>query len=160
MGIRLEIVSGGQTGVDRGALEAALELGAPCGGWCPEGRLAEDGAIPDRYPLEVLSGADYGARTRRNVEDSDGTLILHRGRLSSGTLHTLTICEELLKPVCLVDGDAVAADAAAELARDFVVTNDIRRLNVAGPRASHWRDAQDYALEVIRGLLEGLVSGY
>ena len=67
----LRVVCGGQTGVDRGALDAALDLGIPCGGWCPEGRQAEDGIIPARYPLTELSGAGYDQRTRKNVEDSD-----------------------------------------------------------------------------------------
>ena len=81
---RLQIISGGQAGVDRGALDAALELGAQCGGWCPDGRKAEDGRIPDCYPLEERKGAGCPERTRRNVEDSDGTLIIHRGPLSVG----------------------------------------------------------------------------
>ena len=67
----LRVVCGGQTGVDRGALDAALDLGIPCGGWCPQGRQAEDGIIPARYPLTELSGAGYDRRTRKNVEDSD-----------------------------------------------------------------------------------------
>lgn len=152
----LEIVSGGQTGVDRGALDAALELGAACGGWYPEGRAAEDGTIPERYPVTVLAGAAYADRTRRNVEDSDGTLILHFGPLSAGTLFTLRVCEELLKPVCLIDGNDVGALAAAAQAQDFVVGQEIRRLNVAGPRASHCVRARDYARDVIRGLLVAL----
>ena len=67
------IISGGQTGVDRGALDAALKASISCGGWGPKGRKAEDGPIPERYPLQELPGADYLHRTRRNVVDSDGT---------------------------------------------------------------------------------------
>jgi hypothetical protein len=66
----LIIISGGQTGVDRGALDAGLELGAPCGGWCPDGRKAEDGPIPDRYPLDELKGAGYPEPTRCNPSSS------------------------------------------------------------------------------------------
>jgi len=146
----IEIRSGGQTGVDRGALDAALEIGAECGGWCPEGRTAEDGPIPDRYPMTELVGGGYPERTRRNVEDSDGTLILHFGPLSAGTLFTLQLCEELLKPVCLIDGSVVGAVEAAARAQEFVIENDIRRLNVAGPRASHSARAHDYARDVVR----------
>src|SRR5210317_1948565 len=82
---RLRIVSGGQTGVDRGALDAALTLGRVCGGWCPEGRLADDGPIPARYPLQELPGGGYRARTRRNVRDSDATLIVTFGAPTGGT---------------------------------------------------------------------------
>jgi hypothetical protein len=150
--VSLEIISGGQTGVDRGALDAALESGAKCGGWCPCGRLAEDGTIPARYPLTELDGG-YPERTRRNVEDSDGTLILRYGALSEGTLYTLDICEELKKSVCLVDGSETDAAAAAATARAFVAEQSIHRLNVAGPRASKWPQAHDYARAVIGRLL-------
>jgi len=89
----LTIFSGGQAGVDRGALDAAIELGNPCGGWCPRGRAAEDGPIPSRYPLFEAKGG-YELRTRRNVESSDGTLILHRGPFGAGTQLTLETCRE------------------------------------------------------------------
>lgn len=149
----LTIISGGQTGVDRGALDAALELGAQCGGWCPAGRKAEDGPIAARYPLTEVTSADYPVRTRRNVEDSDGTLILHCGPLSGGTEFTRETCRLIGRPACLVDAANVPAHAAAEQARRFVLEHGIRRLNVAGPRASHWMQAHEYAREVIRRLL-------
>jgi hypothetical protein len=79
------IVSGGQTGVDRAALDVALEFGIPCGGWCPKGRLAVDGVIPSWYPLQETQCADYAERTRLNMLDSDGTLILNVGKLTGGT---------------------------------------------------------------------------
>ena len=150
----LQIISGGQAGVDRGALDAALELGAQCGGWCPEGRRAEDGRIPGRYPLTELEGAGYPERTRQNVAGSDGTLIIHFGPLSDGTLLTLRICEELLKPVALIDAAEVSLEEGARTARAFIDTHDIHRLNVAGPRASHWPEAHDYARDLIHALLK------
>jgi hypothetical protein len=146
------ICSGGQAGVDRGALEAALQLGNPCGGWCPSGRQAEDGAIPERYPLRTLDGG-YAERTRRNVEDSDGTLILHRGALAEGTMLTLQVCRELEKPVCLVDAESSGPVQAAITARSFVDQHGIVKLNVAGPRHSRWMHAHDYAFDAVRTLI-------
>jgi hypothetical protein len=148
------IVSGGQTGVDRGALEAALALGFPCGGWCPAGRKAEDGAIPSRYPVAELSSADYAARTRQNVLDSDGTLIIHFGELTGGTLNTLRICETLGKPFLLIDADVLGAEEAAARAAAFVHRQSIGVLNVAGPRESGQPGAHRYAEQVITGILK------
>src|SRR5262249_12024578 len=97
------LVSGGQSGVDRAALDIALELGIPCGGWCPKGRKAEDGAIPERYPLTETTSGDYRQRTRWNVRDSDGTLILAWGEPTEGTLLTLTACRDAGKPHLVID---------------------------------------------------------
>lgn len=151
----LTILSGGQSGVDRGALDAALELGNPCRGWCPRGRLAEDGVIPPRYPLNEADGG-YPGRTRRNIEESDGTLIMHHGRVEAGTLLTLEICRELNKPVCVVDATITSPERAAELARAFIEAQGIERLNVAGPRRSHWTHAYDYAFDAVRELIVSL----
>lgn len=149
----LTIYSGGQAGVDRGALDAALQMGNPCGGWCPSGRKAEDGPIPYRYPLREAAG-DYADRTRWNIERSEGTLILHRGPLSEGTLLTLQICRELGKPVCLVDATNSSPEAAAVAAQQFIKEHHIERLNVAGPRSSRWTHAHHYAFEAVKALIE------
>jgi hypothetical protein len=149
----LRIVSGGQSGVDRGALDAALALSFPCGGWCPEGRLAEDGPIPERYPVVELAGAGYRARTRRNVLDSDATLIIAFGALTGGTLATLRDCRLLAKPHLVIDASATDPAAAAGKARSFVEANGIRVLNIAGPRESDRPGACNYAQAVIRTLL-------
>src|SRR5437870_9182944 len=102
-GMLTKIISGGQTGVDRAALDVALELGLPCGGWCPKRRRAEDGPIPERYPLTETSSRAYPQRTRCNVLDSDGTLILTRGRPTGGTALTIQIAAESGKPYFVVD---------------------------------------------------------
>jgi hypothetical protein len=146
------IVSGGQTGVDRGALDAALELGVPCGGWCPAGRLAEDGVIPARYPVAELRGAGYGERTYKNVEDSDGTLIVIFGQASGGTAHTIGICEKLARPHLIVDAASVTLEEAIYRAVRFVREQGIGQLNVAGPRASGESRAHEYAFSLVREL--------
>lgn len=147
----LEIVSGGQTGVDRGALDAALEARAPCGGWCPKGRRAEDGVIPARYPLTELAGG-YAERTRRNVENSDGTAVLTDGEPAGGTRLTLTACSASGKPVCCIDRTTTPIEAAERLAQ-FVRVEGVRRLNVAGPRASEAPGIGEWARAVIAALL-------
>jgi hypothetical protein len=157
---RLVIVSGGQTGVDRGALDAALEVGCECGGWCPPGRMAEDGPIPDRYPLIEIQDfgpeADgYRARTRRNVECSDATLILCVGRPSGGTAFTLQVCRGLRKPAIIINAELIATHEAGGHAAAFVLNMAIQRLNVAGPRASGWPDGYAYARDVVRRLCSG-----
>jgi len=127
------IVSGGQTGVDRGALEAAIHLGIPHGGWCPRGRLAEDGRIPDRYQLREGQSADYPWRTEQNVIDSDGTLILYRRRISGGTQLTLRLARERGKPCRCVD---LTGEPEIDAIRAWLTEQGIEVLNVAGPRES------------------------
>lgn len=139
--------------MDRAALDAAIEHGGPCGGWCPEGRLAEDGAIPDRYPLQELRGGSYRERTLQNVLDSDGTVIFYFGRPAGGTEATLLFCIEKGKPYQLIDAAEIPPDRAAELIRTFVSEFDIVVLNVAGPRASEEPRAYPYVLEVIGAVI-------
>lgn len=126
------IVSGGQTGVDRAALDVALELGIPCGGWCPKGRRSEEGLIPGVYPLQESPTANYAERTALNVKDSDGTLILSRGSLRGGTALTKTFAERYRRPFLIVD----LRDATPQLIHEWLSANSIRVLNVAGPRES------------------------
>lgn len=150
------IISGGQTGIDRGALDAALTRDWPCRGWCPRGRRAEDGRIPARYPLRETTESDYSVRTRRNVADSDVTLILAFGSPTGGTLATLAFCRELDKPMLLVDASRTSAEDAASQAVEFIRGNKADSLNVAGPRESGSPGARDYARDVIERVLDFL----
>jgi hypothetical protein len=133
MDLMRKVLSGGQTGVDRAALDVALRLGLPCGGFCPRGRRAEDGPIDERYPLVETPSDDYAERTEWNVRDSDGTLVLARGNPSGGTALTIEIARRLGRPCHVVDltGDPDPAPAALWLAEARIEV-----LNVAGPRES------------------------
>jgi len=145
----LKIVSGGQTGVDRGALDAALAVRFPCGGWCPADRSAEDGPIPERYPLTPLPVGGCRLRTRRNVSDSDGTAILFYDMLSNGTLLTRDLCIREKKPCVVLDAKQISAPAAAAAILRFVDEHQIQVLNVAGPRSSGWAQGYAFALGVV-----------
>ena len=130
-----KIISGGQTGVDRAALDFALENKIPCGGWCPRGKLAEDGEIAKIYPLKETRSSRYEKRTKKNVESADGTLIIiNEQPLSDGTSLTMKICEKLQKPFLIIDSSRAGPDKKAFW--DWVASNNISVLNVAGPRES------------------------
>lgn len=127
-----KVVSGGQTGVDRAALDVALERHLAVGGWCPKGRRAEDGPIPLKYPLQETPTANYAERTALNVKESDGTLILVRGPVSGGTALTRTFAARYGRPCLVID----LRDGSPLLVRDWLMAHAIRVLNVAGPRES------------------------
>ena len=129
------IISGGQTGVDRSALDFAMEHRLPHGGYCPKGRLAEDGTIPERYPLVETATGDYAERTEKNVLAADGTLIFYRGEITGGTQFTQDLCGLHKKPVFVIDLRNPPPDARKSFAQ-WVKDHHIQTLNVAGSRES------------------------
>tara|TARA_Y100001934_G_scaffold244844_1_gene302642 strand:- start:347 stop:826 length:480 start_codon:yes stop_codon:yes gene_type:complete len=129
-----DIVSGGQTGADRAALDWAIDHKVSHAGWCPAGRLAEDGRIPEKYQLRETPSSSYPERTRRNVEDSDATLIVSPQSPEGGTLLTLRHAKEINKPVLVVT--LQNEKEAPVLLRSFIRKHKISALNVAGPRIS------------------------
>jgi hypothetical protein len=146
----LTIVSGGQTGVDRAALDVAMERGMPCGGWCPAGRWAEDGPIDAPYPLRETRSADPAQRTEWNVRDADGTLLLTTSAASLGTELTVEVAKRLGRPVYRWELDA---PADVEAFRGWLRTHKIGTLNVAGPRESESPGVHASACAYLRAVL-------
>lgn len=145
----IKIVSGGQTGADRAALDFALEHGLPHGGWCPHGRLAEDGTIDRCYRLRPTPSAAYAQRTEWNVRDSDGTVIFSIGRtLHGGSLLTVEYARRLGKPWLHLARSGGLRHPEQMLA-EFIETRHIRVLNVAGPRASTEARIMAFVREVL-----------
>ena len=152
----LKIISGGQTGVDRAALDVALRRGIECGGWCPAGRLDEFAKIPDHYPIQELQGGSFTERTLQNVKDSDGTVVIYSVELRGGTEQSVRFCLELKRPHELIDASKISAEGAAKLIGDFVDKNKINILNVAGPRQSEWPEGYAYASRALDIFLTAL----
>jgi hypothetical protein len=144
------IVSGGQAGVDRAALDVARGLGLPCGGWCPKGRKAEDGPIPRRYPLVETPTAAYLQRTEWNVRDTDGTLVLCCGRVTGGTALTIRFARRRRRPLLVLD---LNLDPSPSRVRDWLRGRGIHVLNVAGPRESRCPGVYRRAARFLRAAL-------
>ena len=141
------LVSGGQTGADRAALDWAIENNFPYSGWCPQGRLAEDGPLNKRYKLSETGTSNYEERTRYNVQDSDGTVIFsHTAELTGGTLLTKHFAIKANKPLLHVNSGQ--PDPGCRL-KEFVWNNKINTLNVAGPRASEEPNIYQFVLKVL-----------
>ena len=128
-----KIISGGQTGVDRAALDSAINNGIEHGGWCPRGRVAEDGMIDSQYNLKETESSNYYCRTEWNVRDSDGTLILHYDHLEGGTALTSRFAKKHNKPYMLVD---LRNNVDTATLLKWIKNQDISVLNIAGPRES------------------------
>ena len=151
---KLTIVSGGQTGVDRIALDWAIEHGWPHGGYCPKGRIAENGVIPKKYRLRETESAKYPVRTRLNIIHSDATLILSPLPLTGGTALTAKYAREEGKALFTLSPGFELRDLLA--LKSFLASRDSCNLNVAGPRLSQWPDAQNFAMMALSQALPSL----
>jgi hypothetical protein len=148
-----KIVSGGQTGADRAALDWAIAHQVPHGGWCPKGRRAYDGPIDSRYQLKETPSGGYVQRTEWNVRDSEGTVIFSLAeRLSGGSMKTLEFAIKYRKPHLHL---SAASKEPSELLRQWITQNNIQVLNVAGPRASKEPGIAAFVQQVLHGLLSG-----
>ncbi len=155
----IKIISGGQTGVDQGALQAALDHEFPCGGYCPKGRICENGTIPEHFPLTELDSISYEQRTRKNVEVSDATLILHDGKVAGGTRLTQVYAEALNKPCFALNLSKFDLIEAVPVAKRFIQSREIKILNIAGPRASEWSQAYPSSYDLVSVLVAPMKNG-
>jgi hypothetical protein len=144
-----KIISGGQTGVDRAALDVAIRWNIPHGGWVPRGRLAEDGPLPEKYGLKQMPTESYAARTQQNVIDSDGTLIIARGKLTGGTDLTREMALKHKKQLLGIDLTITDLAGAASLIASWIRMRRIAVLNVAGPRASEEPGIYDHVRQIL-----------
>ena len=152
MGIK-KVISGGQTGADQAALDAAIEMGVSHGGWVPLGRLTEKGRLPVRYKMQEINAIDYDQRTELNVMDSDGTLLFSDGKLAGGSALTKKLARKHLKPCLHIDVKDVAEYKAVEIIKSWLEVRKIEVLNVAGPRASESPVMYDKVLNIMKSVL-------
>ena len=143
----MKIISGGQTGVDRAALDVAMKNGVAYGGCCPAGRLDEFGKIPERYVLKECGS--FADRTLANVKDADATIVIYSRELRGGTEYTLQCCMAEKRPHQLIDAVKISAEEGAKAIVDLVRKHKIGTLNVAGPRQSEWPEGYDYAFRAL-----------
>lgn len=164
MVIPIKIISGGQTGADRGALDAAIALDVHHGGWCPKDRRAEDGRISTKYELKETSSKNYLSRTARNVYDSDATLVFTLGAVTGGTKKTVEIARNRGKSfyVCNLKSET-PAEAVKNIStwlnnqieqREGIILPPPFRLNVAGPRASKQPSIQTTVTQILTQVLD------
>jgi len=145
------IISGGQTGVDRAALDVAMAAGIACGGSCPAGRMADDGPIPETYPLQEIADKDHLVRTENNVRDSDGSLLLYREQLHGGTAYAVEMAKHLGRPVLAIDlnNPPDIADVVG-----WVAENQLQTIHIGGQREQSSPGIYDQASDFIRCLLD------
>jgi hypothetical protein len=148
-----KIISGGQTGADQAALDAAINYNFPYGGWIPKGRITEAGPLDRTYQLQEMPTDRYPVRTEQNVIDSDGTLILSHGKLTGGSAYTKKMAVKHKKPFLHVDLDKIMGFQAITEIHSWVIDKNIAVLNVAGPRASKDREIYNAVRFIIAGVL-------
>ena len=147
-----KIISGGQTGADRAALDVAIKFNIPHGGWIPKGRIAEDGPLPDKYQLQEMATDSYPKRTEQNVIDSDGTLIISHGKLTGGSVYTRKMAKKHKKPYLHIDLRDIPDYHSVFLVRKWMYENEVEIINVGGPRASKDPLIYDAVFRIIRGV--------
>ena len=148
-----KIISGGQTGVDQAALDVAIALGIPHGGWIPKGRKTENGALPDKYRLKEMPTSSYAKRTEQNVIDSEGTLIISLGPLTGGSELTHKTAMLHDRPCLHIDLGTLNTPQAVKTIRSWIIRHGIGILNIAGPRANENPGIYDMAAKTLRGVL-------
>ena len=148
----MKIISGGQTGADQAALDAAIKLGIPHGGWIPRGRRTETGPLPAHYTLQELRTENYRDRTEQNIISSDGTLIFSFGPLTGGSALTESLALRYDRPCLILDLELVSFDESVAAIEKWVKKYNIRTLNVAGPRASGEPRIYEAVYEIIQNV--------
>jgi hypothetical protein len=153
-----KIISGGQTGADRAALDVAIKLGIPHGGWIPKGRKTEDGTLPDKYNLKELPTESYPVGTKKNVIESDGTLIIARGKLTGGSDYSRKMTLKHHKQLLGIDLNQTNHYDAASLIASWIRMQRVEVLNVAGPQAS--KDPEIYAdvFKIVEQVIQILID--
>jgi predicted Rossmann fold nucleotide-binding protein DprA/Smf involved in DNA uptake len=145
----IKIISGGQTGVDRAALDFAIKHNISCGGWCPKGRMAEDGTISSKYPLKETISSTYNERTKRNIEDSDATLIFYSQFMDAGTKVTVDYCTNFNKSLLIIN---LNDNLPIAKINNWLEQNNINNLNIAGPRESNSPGIYRKTYEILNSL--------
>lgn len=148
-----KIISGGQTGADQAALDLAIEMGIPHGGWVPKGRKTENGRLPDKYRMKETNAIDYAQRTELNILDSDGTLLFSNGKLKGGSALTKKLAAKHNKPCLHIDLDELSEYKAVEIIKSWIDIRGIKILNVAGPRASESPRIYESLQSVLKSVL-------
>ena len=153
-----KIWSGGQTGVDRAALDCALALGIPHGGWCPQGRIAADGVLDARYLLQETRSSGYRQRTKLNVQDTDATMLINVGPVTGGSLQTIRFAASLKRPYLVIQVDQGSMTDLAEAAVQWLQSHRFSRVNFAGPSEARCPGIYAQSVELLMMILPTLSS--